>query len=306
MIDDDTLNNIEKLHKLKADGIITQEDFDKAKADLLSGRGRTRSKPAATSPATPAEPKELPADDDHLGWMTLPLKRYADFTGRSTRKEFWMFLLLTNLVGGALAILALADTNSYGATGEIGSLMFGLIGILMLGVFVPILAAQVRRLHDQGPAGWRVAHQRHLAACAEPRVSPAARIYLPTWPTWLGNTRRHGCAADNGVCRQAARLVTRFWPGHSHDECSGSESQCCTKRRDGSTRGDDRFRAGGGRGWQFWSHPTVRETTRVTTGISNGMGASAFSTAALVTCPDAAERPECWEGERDFSFARVI
>ncbi|MFN4020018.1 MAG: DUF805 domain-containing protein, partial [Erythrobacter sp.] len=29
-----------------------------------------------------------------MHWMILPLKRYADFSGRSRRKEFWMFQLL--------------------------------------------------------------------------------------------------------------------------------------------------------------------------------------------------------------------
>ena len=30
-----------------------------------------------------------------MEWATLPLKRYAEFTGRSRRKEYWMFLLLS-------------------------------------------------------------------------------------------------------------------------------------------------------------------------------------------------------------------
>lgn len=28
-----------------------------------------------------------------MEWMILPLKRYADFRGRSRRKEYWMFML---------------------------------------------------------------------------------------------------------------------------------------------------------------------------------------------------------------------
>ena len=30
-----------------------------------------------------------------MEWATLPLKRYAEFTGRSRRKEYWMFMLLS-------------------------------------------------------------------------------------------------------------------------------------------------------------------------------------------------------------------
>ncbi len=29
-----------------------------------------------------------------MEWALLPLKKYADFSGRARRKEFWMFYLL--------------------------------------------------------------------------------------------------------------------------------------------------------------------------------------------------------------------
>jgi uncharacterized membrane protein YhaH (DUF805 family) len=32
-----------------------------------------------------------------MEWMILPYKRYADFSGRSRRLEYWMFQLLTGL-----------------------------------------------------------------------------------------------------------------------------------------------------------------------------------------------------------------
>ena len=28
-----------------------------------------------------------------MEWMLMPLRRYADFSGRSRRKEYWMFTL---------------------------------------------------------------------------------------------------------------------------------------------------------------------------------------------------------------------
>ena len=33
-----------------------------------------------------------------MEWMFMPLKRYADFSGRSRRKEYWMFVLLFVIV----------------------------------------------------------------------------------------------------------------------------------------------------------------------------------------------------------------
>ena len=43
-----------------------------------------------------------------MEWMIMPLKRYADFNGRSRRTEFWMFQLLNVLVYGAVIVLMLS------------------------------------------------------------------------------------------------------------------------------------------------------------------------------------------------------
>ena len=40
-----------------------------------------------------------------MQWMLMPLKRYADFQGRSTRMEFWMFVLFVTIVMVVLQIL---------------------------------------------------------------------------------------------------------------------------------------------------------------------------------------------------------
>ena len=40
-----------------------------------------------------------------MEWMLLPLKRYAEFSGRSRRKEFWMFWLLTLILGFIAGII---------------------------------------------------------------------------------------------------------------------------------------------------------------------------------------------------------
>ena len=41
-----------------------------------------------------------------MEWMIMPLKRYADFSGRSRRKEYWMFFLFSILIGIGFAILS--------------------------------------------------------------------------------------------------------------------------------------------------------------------------------------------------------
>jgi uncharacterized membrane protein YhaH (DUF805 family) len=101
----------------------------------------------------------------NMEWMLLPLRRYADFSGRSRRKEYWMFVLLLMIVYFALALLMsagiLGGTDAEtGEVGLLGSLFAGTGGILLLVVvvaaFIPSLAVTVRRLHDQDKSGWWV------------------------------------------------------------------------------------------------------------------------------------------------------
>jgi uncharacterized membrane protein YhaH (DUF805 family) len=84
-----------------------------------------------------------------MEWMTMPLRRYAEFSGRSRRKEYWMYVLLLILVGVVLA--AVEGALGLGAiVGPYGPLS----ALLALGTFIPSLAVGVRRLHDTGRSGW--------------------------------------------------------------------------------------------------------------------------------------------------------
>lgn len=149
MIDNEALKSIEKLHELKTAGIVSEEEFELAKKGLLEGKQR----PSSASPTT-SKAAQLPALDNHIGWMILPLRRYAQFEGRSGRREFWMFLLLTNVVAAALGFIVIADTNFLGYTGTLGNLAFGVLMLGILAVLVPLIACEVRRFHDQGKSGW--------------------------------------------------------------------------------------------------------------------------------------------------------
>ncbi|MPT47874.1 MAG: DUF805 domain-containing protein [Sphingobium sp.] len=145
MIDENAVNRIEDLHKLKEAGVITEEEFDKAKQELLF-----RPRPAKTASQKmqvfSGGANELPGDDDFIGWMFLPLRKYADFDGRSCRKEYWMFALLyiaALFIGGVFSI----------ASVELG---MTLMSLFILAVFIPTVAVQVRRMHDQDKSGWFV------------------------------------------------------------------------------------------------------------------------------------------------------
>lgn len=92
-----------------------------------------------------------------MEWMILPLKRYAEFGGRSRRKEYWMFFLFTIIVSVVLGIidgvLGLTLGGGDGATATAAST--GVLGgIFSLATIVPSIAVGVRRLHDTDRSGW--------------------------------------------------------------------------------------------------------------------------------------------------------
>ena len=83
-----------------------------------------------------------------IDWaMLVVTKKYADFSGRARRKEYWMFCLAIMCVSIALGVLVQIP--------GIGGLFQGITYLLILGILVPDLAASVRRLHDIGkPWPW--------------------------------------------------------------------------------------------------------------------------------------------------------
>ncbi len=94
-----------------------------------------------------------------MNWMLLPYRRYADFSGRSRRREYWMFLLFYILVYIGLSVLFGTNEAVRTPTGfGYGSRLIGGAGIVgalfALFSFVPSLALSVRRLHDQDRSGW--------------------------------------------------------------------------------------------------------------------------------------------------------
>lgn len=84
-----------------------------------------------------------------MNWYVDVLRKYAVFSGRARRKEYWFFVLFNLLI---MAGLTLVDTfvGTYDAVREVG-LLSGLYGI---GVILPSLAVAARRLHDSGRTAW--------------------------------------------------------------------------------------------------------------------------------------------------------
>jgi len=88
-----------------------------------------------------------PVGVDAGKWYLLVLRKYAVFSGRSQRMEFWMFTLVHSIV---LIGLGLIEGLLFGS----GSDDPILASIYNLGVVIPAIAVGVRRLHDTDHSGW--------------------------------------------------------------------------------------------------------------------------------------------------------
>ena len=84
-----------------------------------------------------------------MSWFFGVYKKYAVFSGRARRKEYWFFTLFVTI---AYILLAIVD----GITGTLDPMSgLGLFtAIFALGSLLPSLAVSVRRLHDTDRSGW--------------------------------------------------------------------------------------------------------------------------------------------------------
>ncbi len=78
-----------------------------------------------------------------MSWYLAVLKKYAAFSGRARRTEYWMFLLFSLIVS---MVLGFVD-RILGTAGVLGV-------VYSLAVLLPTIAVSVRRLHDTGRTGW--------------------------------------------------------------------------------------------------------------------------------------------------------
>ena len=76
-------------------------------------------------------------------WYLQVLKKYAVFSGRARRKEYWLFFLFNTIITFVRGFLE-------GLAGSVGIL----VTIYGLAVMIPGIAVSVRRLHDINRSGW--------------------------------------------------------------------------------------------------------------------------------------------------------
>jgi uncharacterized membrane protein YhaH (DUF805 family) len=85
------------------------------------------------------------------------LNKYATFSGRAARSEYWYFYLFITLVALVCLGLGFATMNFEAQEPTTLSIIFfGALGIFYLGVLLPLISVLVRRFHDRNMSGWWV------------------------------------------------------------------------------------------------------------------------------------------------------
>ena len=70
------------------------------------------------------------------------LKKYATFTGRASRSEYWYFFLFTIIIAVIAGIIEAV----------VGSAALGYL--VQIAFWIPGLAVSIRRMHDVDKSGW--------------------------------------------------------------------------------------------------------------------------------------------------------
>ncbi len=83
-----------------------------------------------------------------MNWYLQVLKKYAVFSGRARRKEYWMFFLFNLIIAFVLGFIE----GIVGIALESGQSV--LSTIYQLAVLIPTIAVGVRRMHDTDHSGW--------------------------------------------------------------------------------------------------------------------------------------------------------
>ena len=81
-----------------------------------------------------------------MKWYLKVVKdNYANFKGRASRQEYWMFVLFNFIF---LIALSFIEVFLFGLYSSI------LSDLYVLALLVPSIAVGIRRMHDTGKSGW--------------------------------------------------------------------------------------------------------------------------------------------------------
>lgn len=84
-----------------------------------------------------------------MNYFVECMKKYATFSGRARRKEYWIFCVCYVAI---IFIAAIVDGMMSGGNPENMSSI--VTSLASLALFLPLLSVSVRRLHDTDRSGW--------------------------------------------------------------------------------------------------------------------------------------------------------
>jgi len=102
-----------------------------------------------------------------MNWYIEVLKKYAQFTGRARRKEYWYFALFSLIISIVLLIVGAA----------IGAPFIN--SLYSLAVLIPSIAVGVRRMHDVDKSGWFILVPIYNLVLACTDSTPGTNEYGP-------------------------------------------------------------------------------------------------------------------------------
>ena len=90
-----------------------------------------------------------------MNWYIEAIKKYAVFSGRARRKEYWMFFLVNVLIAMVIGFfVGMARAIDQNSNTSLSTVFSCISSLYSLALFLPALGVSVRRLHDIGKSGW--------------------------------------------------------------------------------------------------------------------------------------------------------
>ncbi len=104
-------------------------------------------------------PEFSPRPQQMMGFMdaltTVFRNKYATFSGRASRSEYWWSYLGIAVISMVLQIIGIVGGLALGSVNEGLGALFALAAFAgLFALLIPSLSVNVRRLHDTGKSGW--------------------------------------------------------------------------------------------------------------------------------------------------------